>query len=132
MPDYARLQKTTERLIAKNGRAIAVVKLAEAEDTDETPWRGTTKPRDEPEESVAAYGVFVPISATSYLGIEIAFKADNVARGQQIVLVPANASEEDMSAYDEIHDNGSIWKIVRAQILKPGPVPLMYAFEVKQ
>lgn len=132
MPDYTRLQKTADRLIKKSGREISIVRLALAEDTDETPWRGTTKPRQEPEDVVETSGVFVPISATSYLGIEIVFKNDNVARGQQVILVPALASEDDISEYDEVHDNGSIWKIVRAQLLKPGPVPLLYAFEVKQ
>lgn len=132
MPDYVRLQQTAKRQIEKNGREISVVKLAESEEEDETPWRGTVKPRVEPDKSFDTHGVFVPISSTSYLGIEFTFKQDNVARGQQIALVPAVDAEDDLLAFDEIHDDGSIWKIVNSQVLKPGALPILYAFEVKQ
>lgn len=134
MVDYVRMAETAERLIHKNGRAVTIVKLDQGSDDATKPWRGTTAPRDEPEETVEAIAAFVPISSASVLGFE-AYSPDgsDSRRENQVALVASNDAEGlDLNQFDEIHDGDVIWRIVKTKELRPATTSVLFAFEVKQ
>lgn len=131
MPNYTKLALTAQRLIESSGRDVTIVKLDQGSDDANKDWRGKAGPRETPEASVNAKGVFVPLSSSVFLGIENLVPDER--RGNQVCLVAANADpSKDLTTFDEINDGGSIWRIVQAQVLKPGDVSLLYAFEVKR
>ncbi len=131
MPNYAQLAATAQRLVVDAGRPIILVRLdTEPPDTSK-PWRAPT-PRSTGATEVPCTGVFVPLSSRTFLGSE-AYLPQDVNRGEQICIVAALDTSEDLLTFNEIIDeDGTRWKIMRPQVLQPASTKLLYAFEVRR
>ena len=122
---------TARRLIDKNGREMSIIKLGKTFADPSAPWRGQGNPRQVPDAEVAARGVFVPLYSQVFLGSGEK-ESKGLMRGEQICLVAAPPSGENLVDFDEIVDDEVHWKIVRPQVLRPGATSVMYAFEVRR
>jgi hypothetical protein len=133
--NYTNAAATASRLIEENGRAITLVKLNQTPTDVDKPWRGTTDARNVPELSLAAFGVFVSPSGGG-LGF-IAEDSEMVRLSEQIVLVAAASLSgykvEDFNEIIDPEDNiNTRWRITKVEMLKPGPVRILYAIGVKR
>jgi hypothetical protein len=133
--NYTNAALLAGRLLEENGRPLTLVKLGQTPDDSDKPWRGTTDARNVPEAQIEAYGVFAPASGGG-LGF-VAEDSEMVRLSEQIVLVAATAlSGYKVEDFNEIIDpEDSIntrWRITKVEMLKPGPVRILYAIGVKR
>lgn len=129
MPDYVKLAATAERLIAKSGRAITLVKFDRTVETPTKPWRGAEEPRGSNATETPTVGVFVEPSSATKLGMS-AEVTDLLKRSQQMIML---STQVDISAYNEVVDSDSTrWKIIGMEKLRPGETTLLYFVGVKR
>ena len=129
MVDFAASIATAQRLITENGRLVTLVSLDDTPAVAAQPWKGAADPRATPDATLPVRAVFVPPSSASALGLRIDTN-DLVKRAEQIAIVSPGGAV-DTEIYDEIADSdGSRWKIVFSENLKPAELLVLSFFGV--
>lgn len=123
MVDYTALATTAKTLIDANGRDVTFIKFDQTPDDGSKPWRGPTDPRAGT--TVSRKSVFVPPSSATKMGLTTE-QSDLVRRSQQIAIVAAAGTAEDLSEYQEVLDGSEHWKITVVETLKPADTTLLY------
>lgn len=125
MADFAKLRKTAERLIEKNGRTVTLTRNGSTPTDAVKEWRGQSTPVVE---TVAGIGVFV--------SSEMGKRVDNIAdvkRIRQVCLfAAANDGGKQLETFDTITDGALTWRIVGAELLAPASTRMIYQFEVER
>lgn len=130
--DYATLADDALDLIVEFGRSATFVKFDETPADGAKPWRGNLTPRDAPAASTTILTAFVHPSSATQLGLTIR-EPDFTGRETQIAMIaPGSTSVIDYETYDEILDGTIRWKITRTEVLKPGPLKMLYFFFVER
>lgn len=129
--NYVSFQNLAERLIEANGRTLSLVRRDQGNPIDPAkPWRGST---EADEITVVVKGVFTEFEKEDFDGTL-------VRRGDKRVLVAAksvtdeggNAANLKIEDYDHILDDGVRWKIMRAELIEPGNLRIMFDLQVRQ
>ncbi len=131
MVDYLSFQLLAERLIEANGRTLSLVRRDQDNPTDPAkPWRGSTEAN---EITVVVKGVFTEFEREDFDGTL-------VRRGDKRVLIAAKSVTDEgggaanlkIEDYDHILDGGVRWKIMKAELIEPGPLRIMFDLQVRQ
>lgn len=120
---YANL---AERLISKHGRSVTLAKLSRTPEDSDQPWRGTDPdPEVGYEFSLEVVAVFIDYNEDEIDG-------DAVRRGDKRLLVAAKpVAGTDLLKADCLLDDGSVYGIIRGNLLKPGTTEILYDFQVR-
>jgi hypothetical protein len=111
-----------ERLIAKNGRDVVLYKLSRTAATPAKPWEGAGTGF---EDSATVKAVI-----TDYNEDEI--DGEIIRQGDKKLLVAAKPSPtQDLLKFDKLDDAGSIYSVVRGNLLKPGVTSILYKFQIR-
>ena len=130
MADFTKLAATAKRLIDANGRSITLTRQGVTEGDPTKPWRTVSSPVAE---EVTGAGVFVT-TEPGKLGAQW-FNTDNLKRGDQVVFFAAlNDGGKSLEEFDTVTDSldGTVWKIINAQLLSPATTKLLYQFQVRR
>ena len=131
MVDYVAFRSLAERLIEANGRDISLVRRDQDNPTDPAkPWRGSTEAATI---TVVVKGVFIEFEKEDFDGTL-------VRRGdKRILIADKSVTDEGGSAtnlkiedYDHVLDGGTRWKIMKAELIEPGPLRIMFDLHVRQ
>jgi len=124
--DYISLANKAAALVTKFGRSVTLVKFDETPADAAKPWRGNLTPRTDPDASTAVDAVFVEPASVEQLGWSVA-KPEFFDRSTQILIVAPGATfSSNLEGYDEVIDGSVRWKITGVEILKPGPLRMLY------
>lgn len=115
-----------QRLIAAKGRSCSLVKMAAAAADPAKPWNGPGTPTEK--ERVDVVACFVPPSGAD-LGRSF-ISEEQLKRCDQVALIAPG--EQDYATFGVLADEAVRWKVEWVQVLKPGPLVLLYAFGVKR
>ena len=113
------LEDTAVRLIAKFGRDASILLKGSAADTPSEPWDGAVS--EGVPETVKA--VFLDFADNQIDGTVI-------QAGDQRVLVAAKGNPAIDTA-DSIIDGGRRWRVVNAELLKPGNTEYLWTLQVR-
>ena len=121
--NYLPIQKVAADLIKDFGRVAQIRSQHSAPDPTE-PWKPGT-----PTEDVATVkAVFVKYKQKDING-------EQIQMGDQYVLVAGDVALDPNlkgTIVDGILDSDPIWKIVKIQPIKPGPLEMLYKIQVRQ
>lgn len=131
MVDFTALATTAKTLVDANGRDVTFLKFDRAAADANKPWRGPSDARGDADASVDLKAAFVEPSGAVRLGITSEHGA-LFRRAQQIMIVPAASTAEDLTTFQEVVDGGSNWKITDIETLKPADVTLLYFVGVRR
>ena len=130
MVDYVSFRLLAERLIEANGRELSLVRRDQDNPIDPAkPWRGSTEAGTI---TVVVKGVFIEFEKEDFDGTL-------VRRGDKRVLIAdksvtdegGNAANLKIEDYDHILDAGVRWKIMKAELIAPGPIRIMFDIHVR-
>lgn len=113
------LEDTAVKLIAKFGRSATLNVKATAPDDVDSPWDGA-----------ASDGVGSVVSAVFLDFEDNQIDGTVIQRGDQLVYVAAKGNPAVDTA-DSITDGGKTWKIVNANLLKPGNIEYLWTLQVR-
>ncbi len=131
MVDYTAFRNLAERLIEANGRTLSLVRRDQGNPTDPAkPWRGST---DAAEITVVVKGVVIEFEKEDFDGTL-------VRRGDKRILIAdksvidegGGATNLKIEDYDHVLDGGTRWKIMKAELIEPGPLRIMFDIHVRQ
>jgi hypothetical protein len=125
--DYAALAATARALVEANGRQVTLRRLEDAPSDVSKPWRGAANPASPADATATPFGVAVPPSSATALGMSTQDN-DLVKRSQQIfIITPAEGETQDYSTFHElVDDDGEPYRIVGVEKLRPAQVTLLY------
>lgn len=128
--DYSEIVLTVQELIADAGRQIKIQRFSSVSADPEAPWLGVELNEEDSAvaEEYELSAVFVPASGGS-LGMEF-IREGLFDRVEQVALIPPINNPID--GFHTIIDNDVTWKIEWMEVLKPGPVILLYAIGLKR
>lgn len=124
--DYSRFVALSVKMIDKYGRLVDVQRLSNASGDPDKPWDGPGTPTVAESKQVPA--VFVPASGSG-LGTDLVSE-DLLKRAEQVALVAP--TDVNLETFNVIQDTGQRWKIEWVQVLRPGPIIVLYVFGVKR
>lgn len=123
MVDYAKLQQTAIRLVEENGREVTFIEHSEVLPDPNKPWEGEADPRATPNSTSAQFAVFVDPASASRLGLSTS-QPDLIKRSEQIMIVAPGS--EDLLKFQEVLDSdGTYWKILFLETLRPADLTLV-------
>ncbi len=131
MVNFASFRLLAERLIEANGRTISLVRRDQGNPVDPAkPWRGSTEAATI---TFDVKGVFIEFEKEDFDGTL-------VRRGDKRVLIADKSVTDEgggavnlkIEDYDHILDGGIRWKIMRAELIEPGPIRIMFDIHVRQ
>lgn len=129
MVDYVKLAATAERLVAKNGREITLVRKSETPTDPTKPWKGPQAG----ETLLPLRAVFVPPNTVRQFGITSLGQGtefvDLLAFSEQIAIV--FQGQNDVREYTTLRD-GVDWNILGIQVLKPADINLLAFIGVRR
>lgn len=131
MVDYVKMAATALRLVTKNGKTITLVKLATTPSDVTKPWRGPVDQRGPAAASVDLKGVEVPLLKRQF-GAAYSKKDIPDTVTDAFLVAPALSGTPDLTEFDELISDGVTYKIEVADVLRPGPVILLYYFMVSK
>jgi hypothetical protein len=118
---HAEMAETADELVEEFGREVTLVRLAETSAPGQ-PWEPAGDPRTPAAETLATVGVMVEPDSNLRLGAQDLLH-DHHRKGGKIFIV---SHRQDISLFTElIDDDGTHWKVVRRDLLRPGPVRLI-------
>lgn len=124
--DYAAIAATACALVEANGRQVTLRRFNTTPSDGAKPWRGNTNPVAAPAASATPYGVAVPPSSATSLGMSTQDN-DLVKRSEQIfIITPVNGETEDYSTMNELVDGTEPYRVVGVEKLRPADVTLLY------
>lgn len=121
--DYLPLQKIAADLIKQFGRQAQIRSQHSAPDPTE-PW----KPGAPTEDVAIIKAVFVKYK-------EMYVNGEEIQMGDQYVLVAGTVPIDPNlkgTIVDGILDTDPIWKIIKIQPIKPGPIEMLYKIQVRK
>jgi len=122
--DYTGLVADAQALIFEFGRSVSFIKFDTTPADAAQPWLGAAAPRTVPDATLAVNAVFVEPDSTRALGLSHTDN-DMVKRSEQIMILSPGASD-DLDTYQEVIDSdGTRWKVVGVQVLKPAEVVVL-------
>jgi len=126
MAVHDKFANLAERLINKHGRDVTLRKLSRTPEDSDMPWRGT-----DPDPEVGyEFEQVVRAVFTDFNEDEI--DGDQVRRGDKRLLVAAKpVAGTDLLKADSLLDEGSVYGIIRGNLLKPGTTEILYDFQVR-
>ena len=129
MVDLVPLIATAKRLIKENGRSVSFIKHDKTLAISTQPWEGPTAARGTGSIKLVLDVVFVDPDPRN-LG-RMSVTEDLIQRSEQIMIVVP--STNDLATFEEILDtDGTYWKIVGTQLLKPGNTAALAYVGVKR
>lgn len=140
MVNFVAAQALAKKLIEANGRDITLIKLSEVPADTSKPWRGPTSaavflpgtpdPTVVVKKGYTTKAVFV--KSETEMGMDFADATGTLVRnGELAFLIPAvDLEPEEVEEFDSIDDGGRTWKIIDVDLLKPGPLRIMYVLKV--
>lgn len=124
--DYEALAATARALVEANGRQVTLRKLATTPADASKPWRGATNPASPAAASATPYGVAVPPSSATSLGMSTQDN-DLVKRSEQIfIITPVDGETADYSDMTELVDGSEPYRIIGVEKLRPANTTLLY------
>lgn len=119
--DYASLVAVAESLTERFGRSITMIAYDTTMADANEPWRGPADPRVAPDLTVTFNGVFVEPESLARLGDQI--NMTDLSNRAQKVIICTPGIDTDVKLYDEVIDSvdNLSWKILMAEVLRPGP-----------
>lgn len=124
--DFTEYVDLARELIDENGRSVTFQELASTPADANKPWAGAGVPTVMT--TVSAFAVFLPDSGS---GLGLQLEDDELFKSaEQVLLVAPPAGGEDLSTFHAVLDDGVRWRITVAKVLKPGPIPVLYAMGV--
>lgn len=130
--NYTVLANSALGLVANFGRSVTLVKFAETLADANKPWRGNLTPRDSPLASVSVSMAFVEPSSAEELGLSVEKFGFTDRHSQIAIMAPGAADQTEYEHYDEVIDGTVRWKITEVEVLKPGPLRMVYFFKVER
>jgi len=133
--NYAKLQKTAQRLIDKNGRSITLVRQDRTNDNASRPWKNNADPSGAGAQKEIVKGVFVPPNTVRQFGLTALGQGaeieDLIANSENVIIIsPGDAY--DVREFQEVIDGTETWGIVGTQILRPADLVLLGFLGVKR
>lgn len=129
MVDIVKLVVTAQRLIKANGRSVTFIRHDQSLADSAKPWQGPTDARATPNDTSVQDAVFVDPTEASKLGIA-SNQSDLVMNSEQIMMLSPGAV--DLTTFQEVLDDGTYWKIMVIQLLRPGSVAALAFVGVKR
>lgn len=124
--DYDAIAATARALVEANGRQVTLRAFNNTPSDGAKPWRGNTNPVAAPSASATPYGVAVPPSSATSLGMSTQDN-DLVKRSEQIfIITPVGGETLDYSDMNELVDGTVPYRIVGVEKLRPANVTLLY------
>jgi hypothetical protein len=121
--DYTPISNTALSLINKFGRSITLVDFNSSTNDQTKPWRGSSETRSSPDRVIELDAVFVEPSQASRLGLSTNVD-DLLKRSIQIAMVATN---QDLLGYQELlESDGTRWKIIKLETLRPADLTILY------
>lgn len=130
--NYTPLANSAKRLVTRFGRSVTIVKFAETPADVNKPWRGNLTPRETPLASATVDMAFVEPSSAEELGLNVQKFGFTDRQAQIAIMAPGPTDSTEYEHYDEVIDGTVRWKITEVEILKPGPVRMLYFFKVER
>lgn len=125
MAEYDKFVALATSLLTKKGRKITLQQLGNSAQDHSKPWRGSSF-ADIAMQYNDVPAAFVPVIGKD-LGVVVTDK-ELLKRSQQVVIV-APVTEGIENKVDQIQDSdGSTWKVVWGQCLRPGSQTIFYVF----
>jgi hypothetical protein len=75
---------------------------------------------------------FVPLSSAEELGLNVTKFGFTDRQGQLAIMAPGPTDSTLYEQYDEVIDALIRWKITEVEVLKPGPIRMLYFFKVER
>lgn len=113
------LEDTAVRLIAKFGRSATLLRKSLTPDDPAAPWDSN----DSEGASVAITAAFVQFNKDQIDGTTI-------HAGDQLALIAAKASTP-ITDSDTILDGGARWRVINAELIKPGNIEYLWKAQVR-
>lgn len=129
MADLTKLVATAQRLIKANGRSVTFIRHDQTLGDVAKPWQGPTDARAKPNDTSVQNAVFLEPSSAPKLGISTE-QSDLVMNSEQIMMV--SPGTVDLTAFQEVLDGTTYWKITTIEVLRPGAVTLLAYVGVKR
>ena len=125
MAEYDKFVALATSLLTKKGRKVTLQQLGNTSSDPSKPWRGSEY-TDIAMQYNSVPAAFVPVIGKD-LGVIVADK-ELLKRSQQVAIV-APVTEGIENKVDQIQDSdGSTWKVVWGQCLRPGSQTIFYVF----
>lgn len=125
MAEYDKFVALATSLLTKKGRKVTLQQLGNSAQDPSKPWRGSSF-ADIAMQYNDVPAAFVPVIGKD-LGVVVTDK-ELLKRSQQVVIV-APVTEGIENKVDQIQDSdGSTWKVVWGQCLRPGSQTIFYVF----
>lgn len=119
---HDKLLPMINRLLAKHGRSITFIEIGEAPADPLFPFEGPTDPIATQQRTLVTKGCFVEPDSLQRLGLTKRIE-ELLQRSDRICLVPGPAV---LDGYNVIEDEGSTYKIVDFETLRPGTTTLLH------
>ncbi len=130
MADFAKLQKTADRLITANGRAVTLRKRDRGTADPATPWRGPSIPGTDI--TVMAIAVILDFDEDTIDGTLIR-RNDKRALVAELDVNPAGASViHEIETFNTLVDGADTWHIERIKLLQPSTEKLFYDLQLRK
>jgi len=133
--DYAKLAKTSKRLIDKNGRAVFMYKLSGTVADATKPWRGAGQPTLIAEVStMAVFAIGNTAIPTESRGMAFDWVDQDLLRVTRHVVMTSAIGLPVLEDYKMLREAGTTknWNIIWGQCLQPGTERLLYVFGLKE
>lgn len=117
MVDLAPIILIAQTLITENGREVTFIQHSDTLEFDAQPWEGPADARTAPASIAKMDAVFFNPSEAAKLGISFE-SPDLLKRAEQIMMV--SPGTVDIRLFQEVLDENVYWKILGAEIFKPG------------
>jgi hypothetical protein len=127
--DYIKMAALARTLIGANGRSVTLRQLVTTPANPAKPWRGSTDPDGAGAATTTVQAISVPPGSVRELGLQIDSPA-LVQSSSSIFIVAPPDPPQDLSVYTELIDDAKVYRIHRADELRPGEVTLLYFLEV--
>jgi hypothetical protein len=121
--NYARFVALARALIENSGRSVTLAKLSATPSNAAKPWDGPAAPTTT--DAVTTSAVSVPAQ-----GEDLSSVVNNVdlfASSEIVYLVAAPVTGENLADYNQVTDDSIVYNIDRVEVLKPGPLVILYA-----
>lgn len=125
MVNYVRSAATAKRLIEENGRTVTLYRKVRTPVDVAKPWRGPDTTPATPDPNIVAQ-----VKAVIYPVKEEDVDDGLVRLGMQTAMVAHDSLSptQDLSDIDAIKDGSYTYKVVKAVVIGPGDVKLVYQF----
>lgn len=121
MVNYVRIAATAKRLIEANGRNVTLIRKSRTPNDVAMPWRGPTSPGDTTVGIVKA--IIYPVKEEEIDGFLIKAGMEKATIAHDSLATP-----QDLRDIDAIIDATVTYKVVKAVVIGPGGVNLVYEF----